>query len=77
MKKRVLITAIVAIFLMLPMSGCRTVIGIDPGDERPPLINTNEFWDFQPYWDTNSVPNEHWETNGPNIRIIGDENESI
>jgi len=69
------ILTIVLLGLLLA-SGCSTIPSGDSIDERPPLINTNSFWDFRPYWDTNSVPNENWNTNGSNILIIGDYHES-
>jgi hypothetical protein len=66
----------IVLFGLLLVSGCSTIPFGDPIDERPPLINTNEFNNFKPYWDTNSVPNENWNTNGTNIQIIGDYHES-
>lgn len=60
------------------MPGCITITGIDSGDERPPLINIQDFNDFHPYWDwdNNSISDENRDTNGPNVRIIGDYHES-
>lgn len=44
--KKVLIIIAITLFLY----GCSSLSGTFPQDtdDRPPLINTNEFWDWQP-----------------------------
>jgi len=75
MNKKILIATIT--FGLLLFSSCSTLISTDQPGERPPLINTNEFWNFTPYWDTNSVPDEHWDTNQPSLKMMGDYYESV
>jgi len=51
--RNLIIFTVIVSFIFL--GGCCTSNNNRSIDNRPPLINTDNFWDFIPWWHTNSI----------------------